>query len=428
MGVIGHFLNGRSLVRPGIGDPPPADDSAWLGWVRWFQYAFIAFTLLAVVGAVTASTISREQATIGAVIGLALASWMWFRGQWHKIHSNGDALLYFLVLTILLTAALRAYDGFGLAIFGAYWHGFAIFRIRPAMIYAVIQTIMIQIGFSDAGITSLDEIDIGLPQLLGGVVGLLVAGMMAAYIEGLGREAGRRQYLLDQLRATQDELAIREREAGMAAERQRLAGEIHDTVAQQFTSIVTNLEAAEARSESNPEAARHHILAAREAARQGIADARALVQALQPRILEGRSLAEALGHVADTANLPDQVAVTFREEGRPRQLDRVRETVLVRAMQESLQNARKHAGATATEATLTWLEDEVILDVQDNGVGFEPGAVPAPEGGHRMGLVTMQQRVQNAGGTFMIDSTPGEGTSLAISFHLERERQEPNHA
>ena len=82
------------------------------------------------------------------MLSIAIATWLWFRGRWDRLHSNGAALLYFTLLLVLLVSALRIYDGFGLAIFGAYWHGFAFLRIRPAMVYAAILTLLIPVGFS----------------------------------------------------------------------------------------------------------------------------------------------------------------------------------------------------------------------------------------------------------------------------------------
>ncbi len=418
MGRLGRLLGGTALIRPGLGASSNAIDEGWFSWVRWFQYAFTGFTLLGIVGALTADAISTPARIISVMIALFLAGWMWFRGRWEHIDTNGDALLYFIVMLPLLATAIRLYDGFGLLIFGAYWQGFAYFRIKTAMLYAVVLTILIQIAFSDATSLSPSEISISLPQVLGGVIGLLVAGMMAAFMEGLGREADRRQHLLNELQAAQDALAARERESGMMTERQRLAGEIHDTVAQHFTSIVTNLEAAESRVAVNPGAAWEHIRAAREAARQGISDARAMVAALQPQVLEGRTISEALRHVITGFARTSGNTVLFEEVGTMGQIDRLQETIFLRALQESLQNIRKHAGSCAVTVSLNWLDDEVILDIQDDGAGFDLGSAPQPSNGHQMGLLTMRQRVEGAGGTWSIESSPGEGTSLAVSFPL----------
>jgi signal transduction histidine kinase len=419
MGVIRRFFLGTSLIRPVVGEPVNGEEDHWARWYRWFHYAFTFFTAIAILGALTASSIPREDGVLGSIVALTLVAWFWWRGHWKRIKTNGGTILYFVGLIILLPVALRMYDGFGLMIFAAYWQGFAYFRVPTALVYAAILTIAIQVGFSEVGPGSFDEISISPPMIFAGLFGLFVAGMMAMYMEAMGREADRRGALLTELQAAQDALATQEREAGILHERQRLAGEIHDTVAQHFTSIVTNLEAADARLNVNPAAARDHVLAARDAARQGIADTRSMVQALQPRILEGRSLSDALHEIATR-----DTKVTFREEGWAVPLDRIREAILVRALQESLHNIRKHAGATSVEVTLAWLEEEVILEVQDDGLGFDPEHLPTPLDGHHMGLVAMRSRVEGAGGTWSIESAPGEGTSLAVSFPLNGELQE----
>jgi signal transduction histidine kinase len=413
-------LGSIRLARPGMGEPVSDDDHVYK---RWYERFVVIFGLIAVVAIIFSlldgdEPISRR--LIGTAAALGAIGWFAWRGRWELLTSDLRVALYLVGQLLLVVLAIRMWDGFGLLLFGAYWMGFAYLRILPALVYALVLTLGSQWAFGAFDSLSWSPSSISPTVVVISALALVVSGMMASYIESFAREADRRAQLLDELRRTQDELARREREAGVQDERQRLAGEIHDTIAQQFTSIVTNLEAAEARAQTNPGAAQHHVLAAREAARQGIADARALVHALQPGILEGRSLGEALNHIASSSALEDQTSIRFQEEGDSIRLDRVRETVIVRALQESLQNIRKHAGARNVVATLSWLEDEIILDVQDDGAGFDPEAVRPSATGHRMGLVTMKQRVENAGGTFMIDASPGEGTSLAISFPIQR--------
>ena len=89
---------------------------------------------------------------------------------------------------------------------------------------------------------------------------------------------------------------------------------------------------------------------------------------------------------------------------------------LVRALQETMRNIRKHANATEVSVTLTWLEDEVLLDVSDNGRGFDPDTLRPGHTGYKIGLANMKSRIEEADGTFVLDSTPNEGTSVTISF------------
>ncbi len=418
--MTGYRPSRLRIGREGLGEAPREEDAAYNRWYITMNLIFGAAVVLAIFVVLIDQGEPWSNRITAIGLALLLVGWFTWMGQWSRIHTDLQVVTYFTVAVLLIALAINQHNGFGLLLFAAYWQGFAYLRIPAALVYATLLTLASQWGFGNVQLDSPGDVVSNPAIVTIAVVALIVSGLMAYYIETIATEADRRAELLKQLREAQDALARREREAGVQEERQRLAGEIHDTIAQQFTSIVTNLEAAEARARSNPDAAQDHLHAAREAARQGIADARALVHALQPEILEGRSLGEALHHIATTSNMPTGTTVTFREEGQPVPLDRVRETVLVRALQESLQNVRKHAGACNVVATLSWLDDEVILDIQDDGAGFDPDAVPPTETGHRMGLRSMKLRVENAGGTFMIDAAPGEGTSLAVSFPIER--------
>lgn len=417
-------LKAIELARPGMGEPVADDDVVYKRWYQRFMIIFGLIAALAIVLCLFDSSEPISRRIVGIVATLGGISWFLWRGRWELLTSDLRVVLYLAGQMVLVFLAIRMWDGFGLMLFSTYWMGFAYLRLIPALVHTTILTIGSQWAFGALDRFSWSPSSISPTVVVISALALVVSGMMASYIESFARESERRAQLLDELRRTQDELARREREAGVQEERQRLAGEIHDTIAQQFTSIVTNLEASEARAGSNPEAARRHIHAAQDAARQGIADARALVQALQPHVLAGRSLTDALRQITGEAGDLTNARIQFREEGKAATLDRIHDTVLVRALQEALHNARKHAEASLIEVRLSWLDDEVILDIQDNGKGFDPDAVPPSTTGHRMGLVTMKQRVESAGGTFIIDSTVGEGTSIAVSFPIDRSNEE----
>lgn len=404
------------IGREGLGEPPREEDEAFSRWFAAMTATFGATILLSVALVMIDQEAPLPNRLLGSALVLFLVAWYWFRGQWTAIRSDLDLVVYFAVLITLVAIAINQHNAFALVLFTAYWQGFAYLRVPAALVYATVLTLASQWAFGSLRFDTLGGIIENPSILIIAFIALIVSGLLASYIETIAREADRRADLLRQLREAQQALAAREREAGISLERQRLAGEIHDTVAQHFTSIVTNLEAAESRAGTNPQASWDHIRAAREAARHGIVDARSMVAALQPEVLEGRSITDALRHITEGAASGAGVPAEFHEEGAPVGLDRLHETILVRALQEALQNIRKHANARTVTVTLNWLDDEVILDIQDDGVGFAPDATRPQEGGHRMGLRTMKQRVEGAGGTWMIDSTPGEGTSLAVTF------------
>lgn len=216
------------------------------------------------------------------------------------------------------------------------------------------------------------------------------------------------------------------RRAGLLGERKRLAGEIHDTLAQDFTSIVTNLEAAEAAFGSREplEAVRglEHLDRARSIAREGLTEARRLVRALKPRLLEDTALPEALSRLARGWSEASGVAATCTTTGPVRPLPPEVESALFRAAQEALTNVAKHAGASRAAITLSYVGDQVVLDVLDDGRGFDPsaaanaGVAGAANAVGGYGLAGMRERAEALGGTLTVESAPGEGTTLAVEL------------
>jgi signal transduction histidine kinase len=255
---------------------------------------------------------------------------------------------------------------------------------------------------------------------VGGVLGPAI-GATVAIVIGLGyralyREARQRQLLIDELLATREMLALREREAGVLQERSRLAREIHDTVAQGLSSIQMLLHAAE--REGSGQAALEHVRLARETAATNLAEARRFIRELTPPALEQQTIGAALARLAE-ANTVDSLAVTFHSSGEPVELPMRLETALLRIAQATLANVRQHANAGRAEITLTYLDNWVGLDIVDDGRGFSPRAIDAAASERTsFGLTAMSQRVEQLGGTLTIESRPGAGTAIAVGFEL----------
>ncbi|HEX8005061.1 MAG TPA: sensor histidine kinase [Trebonia sp.] len=233
----------------------------------------------------------------------------------------------------------------------------------------------------------------------GGGFSLFYGGWVSRIIEQSAERAG----IIDQLEATRAELAAAQHEAGRLAERQRLAADIHDTLAQGFTSILMLIQAAQADLDgSHPQAARHLDSAARTAS-ENLAEARALVADLAPAQLDGGTLPDALRRLSQAPG----AGATFGLSGTPRPLPMATEVVLLRVCQEALANVRKHACAQSTTVRLGYDPDAVRLEVSDDGAGFDPDHV---SGGY--GLRGMRTRVVEAGGTLTVRSSPGAGTQV----------------
>ena len=244
----------------------------------------------------------------------------------------------------------------------------------------------------------------------------VAGGGLAFFIEGIIRQSTQRRDLIRQLQETQAALAESKRREGILAERERLARDIHDTVAQGVISIITHLEASDENWTTDREKSHHHLLQAQKMARQGVNQARRVVQNLRPDVLENQSLFEGIEQVASDWSQQSGIEVQAVTTGPPLALSTAQETVLVRVVQEGLANVQKHAEACNVQITLSYMDNLVMLDLQDDGIGFssESKNPHAQNGG--FGLRAMEQRVTQAGGSLELESEPGEGTTLVVQL------------
>ncbi|MDI3405301.1 sensor histidine kinase [Streptomyces cavernicola] len=259
--------------------------------------------------------------------------------------------------------------------------------------------------------------------VVGPALGAAVAiGTVLGY-RALHQESERRRELIEELLATRAELAEAERAAGTLAERERLAREIHDTLAQGLSSIQLLLRAAE-RTLPEDAPALAHVREARVAAVDNLAEARRFVRALTPPDLEHGSLVAALERLCGTPS--GATRVEFAVSGTPVELPTPYEVALLRVAQSALANTLRHADAERASITLSFMDTSVALDVVDDGRGFREEDARGTDGaggrGSRtdggFGLRAMRSRAQSLGGTLSVESTPGHGTALAITLPL----------
>jgi len=208
------------------------------------------------------------------------------------------------------------------------------------------------------------------------------------------------------------QLVAQAREAGVLDERQRMAGEIHDTLAQGLVGIITQLEAVP--REALPETSERRLAAAIELARESLTEARRSVQALQPVPLEQARLPDALRDVAAKWSERAHVPATVMTTGAVCQLRDEAERALLRTAQEALANVASHAEARRVVLTLSYMDDVVTLDVRDDGVGFAPPSPSLHNGG--FGLTAMRQRIERLDGRLEVESELGAGTTIAASI------------
>ncbi|GAA1019001.1 MULTISPECIES: sensor histidine kinase [Amycolatopsis] len=210
-------------------------------------------------------------------------------------------------------------------------------------------------------------------------------------------------------------LLVQAREAGVLDERQRMAREIHDTLAQGLAGILTQLQAAE-QTAAEPAVLGRHLATATNLARESLVEARRTVQSVEPSVLAEARLPEAIGEVTRNWSAANDVDAVLTTTGDARPMHTDVEVALLRTAQEALSNVAKHARANRVGLTLSYMPDLVTLDVRDDGVGFEPNAKRAngsTNGG--FGLAGMRQRVQRLAGRLDVESEPGRGTAISAT-------------
>jgi signal transduction histidine kinase len=207
-------------------------------------------------------------------------------------------------------------------------------------------------------------------------------------------------------------LAEQSRQAAVLEERNRIAREIHDTLAQAFTGILIQLGVARRIVSQQPEEAWELVGRVEQLARQGLAEARRSVWALQPQATEYRDLATALPHAVEQLISSTPVRAHVSVHGTPRPLPADVGMNLLRIGQEAVNNTLRHAHAHELFIALTFDDDQVRLCIRDDGQGFD---LRQQEEGGGFGLIGMRQRAERIGGQLTLSSEPGQGTEVAVT-------------
>ncbi|MDO5676269.1 MAG: sensor histidine kinase [Propionibacteriaceae bacterium] len=354
-------------------------DTLWLVWPAWFIIAFLLLVFFAGLQLVDKLGLLGRAVWVGLLF--ALSTWlMWLSPSYLWIAFP----LWLLAAAVLpLLAAL----------------------LLTAVTLAVIITVLTMNGGETFG------------SVLGPMVGALIAVGMSRGVLKFEHEASEHRRLLDEVLRAQDETARLQREAGQLAERTRLAHDIHDTLAQGFSSIVLLARAAGRKTDGEAKALIAQIEAT---AAENLAESRRVVYALAPEEAGAGGLAGPLrrltGEVAEAIGAQWQVTV---DPELPR-LATGTEVALLRAAQNALANVRQHSSATRIGVELARAAEAVHLDVVDDGVGFDPAAPVAQslDGGY--GLRALRERLIELGGGLSIESEPGGGTAVSAWVPLVR--------
>lgn len=224
------------------------------------------------------------------------------------------------------------------------------------------------------------------------------------------------------------QLAEQATHIALVEERNRLAREVHDTLAQELAGIALQLEAADALLDSAPDRARGRIRQALEQARESLAEARRSVLDLRAGPLERQDLASALKALVRRFAEETGIAATAEVALASGRLPARSEEALYRIAQEALTNVRRHARATEVRLDLQIAGAQVRLTVADNGAGFaadraEARASDPERAAHGFGLIGMQERAHLLAGAMRIRSCPGEGTQVEVSIPLDPPRR-----
>ncbi|GAA4363782.1 sensor histidine kinase [Paeniglutamicibacter cryotolerans] len=335
-------------------------------------------------------------------------------------HPGRWAIWWLGGVVVLWVILLYLSSGFAWLAFPLFFLHLHILGLRHALFAVVLLTAVdIAGGWYHSG-------SLSLAQVLGPALGAVFAVIMGMAYRALYQEGVNQRLALAELRETRAALAEQERRAGTLSERARLAREIHDTLAQGLSSIVLVSRAASAALESgNTDLAAQRLETIGQTAAENLAEARGFVRGLSGDAAQEGSLAAALERLCAATERNVRAAggeleCSFAQDGTARGLPEPVAEALLRAAQSGLANIASHAGASRAVLSLGYLPDAVTLDVFDDGIGLDTAALPrGPRAdGTGYGLAGLRERLAPFEGTLEIESTPGEGTVIAVRIPL----------
>lgn len=396
-------------ARPGSFD---ALTTRFDGWLVGWHAVFVGLTIVVGLAVQLDRDLSSAQ-RLGA-LGLATGLLAWYGAVgWRRLGTENTPLgVTYIVGAWLLFLGMVVVTENGqvfFLLFGLMPQTWMFLAARQAVIMTVIGSLalgVVQTGFAGWNRDGFATI---VPWI---ILQIVVSVLLGLFITGIANEAERRATLIDELERTRAELATTEHDRGVLAERERLAHEIHDTLAQGFTSVLTLAQAIEVAIDRDPATARERLRLLEETARENLAEARALVGGLRPVGLQDGSLVDAIRRVADRAARADGFGVDVSVEGTPRPLTLNEDVIVLRAAQEALANVRRHASASSVGITLAYPgERGIVMTVRDDGRGFDVG-LPAPG----YGIVGMAERATQVGGKATVASDADRGTVVTVAL------------
>jgi signal transduction histidine kinase len=406
-------MTAEHATRARAGDGAPTRDGTadrtefWRRSLRGWDVAFYAMTAVSAASIANARPGAASLAVALGALGLLVVAYTTIG---RLAARRGDARLagaYLAVLIVVVVVVVRAEMLGAVLLFIAYsqiWF-FSTTRLRGVLLSTVLT-----VGTASAmAVRSGADREV-LLEIAGQMgVALVFAVTLGLWITQVAEQSEERAGLIERLEAAQAELAEQHHAAGVAAERERFAQDIHDTLAQGFTSVVMLAQTATTDLDrGDPDAARRRLELVETTARENLAEARALVAAFVPVALDGATLVQALHRLADRFRAETGVTVDLDLTDPPGPLPRDVEVVLLRAAQEALANVRRHAHASHVRLRLAAADGTAELEVLDDGLGLPAGT---PEG---IGLSGMRERVTAGGGDLDVAAAPAGGTRLLV--------------
>lgn len=376
------------------------------------------YLLLGIAAARLFETHDAGTRTVVALCGAVLLAVLYAAGALppHRTYPRWGALLWLASVTVLWALLLAASPDFSWVAFPLFFLHLHLLRWAHAVVAVAVVTglvISTQLLHADG---------FSVAMVLGPTLGAVFAVVVAWGYAAIHAESRQRRDLIADLRETRAQLATSQHEAGVAAERERLAREIHDTIAQGLSSVVLLLRAAESALPEEEGTARSRIAEARHTASENLEEARGFVRELRPPALHEAGLAEALSRLCERTERESGLRCDLRLDGTPVPLPAEYEVALLRAAQASLSNVVRHARADTAMVTLGYLATGVTMDVYDDGVGFDPATLGKSRvDGTGFGMPALRERITLLGGELDVESSEGEGTVVAVRLPLGEE-------
>jgi len=379
------------------------------GWLVFYALAIAGTVAIMVAG--PAARWPQTGAAVALVIGTQVAYLILARPARTGIRANSRRGGIFAGIAV---AAL------GPAVFLNPWSATSLFALTPEVF------MLFTFGWAAGVIAALNTVSaagqlLAGPHTVPGVVQQVGISLFivtfslffGSRIVSIADRSAERLRLIEQLRDREAEVAALSAARGAEQERTRIAREMHDTLAQGFTSIVTLGHAVQGEFDADPAAARRHVEMITRTAAENLTESRRIIKALSPARLDGATMPEAVERIvsafAEETETPARVVI----EGDVLAAAPAAEVVALRVVQESLANVRKHARARSVEVRLCYAADSVEITVHDDGIGFETAS---PSDG--FGLAGMRARVADAGGDLDVRSAPGAGTAVTALVPL----------